>query len=88
MKDVYASARASGVDIHYKFSTVTMRDQEGRVVRRERLDHGDRAVLRAKVSGWPREQLGPGAGAPPFQGARHDDSVDLSHGSHDRLGDR
>ncbi|HUX31864.1 MAG TPA: IS110 family transposase [Thiobacillus sp.] len=55
MKNVYPRVRASGVDVHYKFSTVTMRDQEGCVVRRERLDHRDRAALRAKLSRWPRE---------------------------------
>ena len=55
MKNVYSRVRASGVDVHYKFSTVTMQDQEARVVRRERLDHRDGAGLRAKLSRWPRE---------------------------------
>jgi transposase len=54
MKDVYASVRAVGVDVHYKFSTVTMRDGEGKVVRRERLEHSDRSALRRKLSRWPK----------------------------------
>ena len=55
MKDVYDSVRAGGMDVHYKFSTVTMRDAEGKVVRRERLDHRDRAKLRQALSRWPAE---------------------------------
>ena len=55
MKDVYASVKAGGMDVHYKFSTVTMRDAVGKVVRRERLDHRDRAKLRQVLSRWPAE---------------------------------
>jgi transposase len=55
MKNVYASVKAVGVDVHYKFSTVTMRNGEGKVVRRERLEHGDRAALRGKLSRWSKE---------------------------------
>lgn len=55
MKNVYSSVAAVGVDVHSKFSTVTMRDGQGQVVRRERLDHRDRRRLRRQVSAWPRE---------------------------------
>ena len=55
MKNVYGSVKAGGVDVHYKFSTVTMRDAGGKVVRRERLDHWDREALRRKLSRWPAE---------------------------------
>lgn len=52
MKDVYASVEAVGMDVHYKFSTVTMRDACGQVVRRERLDHRDRPALRQVLGRW------------------------------------
>lgn len=55
MKNVYASVRAGGLDVHNKFSTVTMRDEQARVVRRERLDHRDRAQLRAHLAAWPQD---------------------------------
>jgi transposase len=53
MKNVYETVRAIGMDVHAKFSTVTMRDGDGKVVRRERLDHRDRAALRQALSRWP-----------------------------------
>jgi transposase len=52
MKD--RSVTAIGLDVHYKFSSVTMRDQEGNVVARQRLEHRDRAALRQVLSGWPK----------------------------------
>ena len=55
MQNVYASVRAGGMDVHSKFTTVTMRDDQGKVVRRERLDHRDRVKLRAVLSHWPPE---------------------------------
>ncbi len=55
MKNVYANVRAVGMDVHYKFSTVTMRDAHGKIVRRERLDHRDRSALRQTLSRWPAE---------------------------------
>lgn len=55
MKNVYGSVEAVGMDVHYKFSTVTMRDARGKVVRRERLDHRDRPALRRKLQCWPTE---------------------------------
>ena len=42
MKNVYESVAGGGMDVHYKFSSVTMRDAQGRVVRRERLEHPHR----------------------------------------------
>jgi transposase len=55
MKSVYERVAAVGLDVHYKFSTVTMRDAQAKVVCRERLDHADRAQLRERFSHWPRE---------------------------------
>jgi transposase len=45
---------AGGMDVHYKFSQVTMRDEQGQVVRRERLDHPDRKQLRDRLAQWPQ----------------------------------
>ena len=42
-----------GMDIHRKFSRVTARDFEGEVVWRRRVEHGDRAGLRAELACWP-----------------------------------
>jgi len=42
------------MDVHYKFSKVAFRDAQCRVVRRERLDHPDRAKLREQLSRWPK----------------------------------
>jgi len=55
MRSVYERVAAVGLDVHYKFSTVTMRDAQAKVVHRERLEHGDRARLRERLSQWPRE---------------------------------
>jgi len=54
MQHVYKTVAAVGVDVHYKFSKVSMRDQQGRLVRRERLDHPDRELLRRRLRTWPR----------------------------------
>jgi transposase len=54
MKNVYEKVVCGGLDVHKKFSTVTMRDALGKVVRRERLDHPDRAELRRRLSAWPK----------------------------------
>ena len=53
MNGMYASVKESGVDVHGKFSTVTMRNDQAKVVRRERLDHTDRGKLREHLSRWP-----------------------------------
>ena len=50
----YPSVTGIGLDVHYQFSSVTMRDAKGNVVCRERLDHRDRALLRQRLSQWPR----------------------------------
>jgi transposase len=42
-----------GLDCHRNFSRVTARDAEGRVVWRQRLEHGDRAGLRERLRSWP-----------------------------------
>jgi transposase len=57
MKNMHGSVVSVGVDVHYKFSTVAMVDDQGRVVRRERLEHADRQALRRRLAKWP-------AGAP------------------------
>ena len=49
----YGSVACGGVDVHYKFSTVTLRDAAGRVVAREKLDHRDRSALREQIGRWP-----------------------------------
>jgi transposase len=48
------SVSAMGLDVHYKFSSVTMRNKEGQVVARERLEHRDRESLRKRLSQWPK----------------------------------
>jgi transposase len=53
-RDRYASVACGGVDVHYQFSNVTMRDAQGRVAMRERLDHRDRAGLRRRLGQWPK----------------------------------
>jgi transposase len=45
---------SGGMDVHYKFSTVTFLDAESNLVRRERLDHPDREKLRERLSRWPK----------------------------------
>jgi transposase len=55
MKSVYENVSSVGLDVHYKFTTVSMRNQEGKVVRRERLEHRDRVQLRAGLSQWPKD---------------------------------
>ncbi len=43
-----------GLDAHRKFSNVTGRDEDGRIVCRQRLEHGDRRILRDKLALWPK----------------------------------
>jgi len=54
MKNRYGSVAYGGMDVHYKFSNVTLRDAGGAVVRRGRLDHRDREALRRQLAQWPR----------------------------------
>jgi transposase len=49
------SVTVMGLDSHRKFSVVTGRDSQARIVWRERLEHADRARLRATLAAWPRE---------------------------------
>ena len=53
MNTMYSTVACIGMDVHYKFSSVTFRDSAGNVVRRERLDHPDRARLQERISHWP-----------------------------------
>ena len=54
MKKVESDVACAGVDVHYKFSNVTFRDGDGRVVSRQRLEHPDRRQLARRVDLWPR----------------------------------
>jgi len=54
MNHLYSNVSCGGMDVHYKFSNVTFRDKDGRVVRRERLRHAQRNQLRQRLSRWPR----------------------------------
>ena len=54
-KNVYGSVAGVGVDVHYKFSKVGMRDAQGQLLRRERLDHSDREQLRRRLAAWPKD---------------------------------
>jgi transposase len=42
-----------GLDVHRNFSIASLRDEAGKVVARERLEHADRNGLREKISAWP-----------------------------------
>lgn len=54
MRNRYANVACGGMDVHYKFSTLTFRDADARVVVRETLRHEDRKKLREQLSRWPR----------------------------------
>lgn len=47
------SVTAAGMDVHYQFSRVALVNAQGRVVRRERVEHRDRAALVRQVRQWP-----------------------------------
>lgn len=47
------SVAFGGMDVHYKFSSLTLRDAAGGVVQRRRLEHCDRAVLRQELRQLP-----------------------------------
>ena len=51
---VYSTVASVGMDVHYKFSSVTFRNEHGQIVRRERLDHPDRERLRERLGQWPK----------------------------------
>jgi transposase len=52
--NVYSHVASVGMDVHYKFSSVTFRDEQAQIVRRERLDHPDREKLKARLGQWPQ----------------------------------
>ncbi len=54
MKKINSNVACAGMDVHYKFSNVTFRDDSGKVVSRQRLDHPDRKQLQERLSRWPR----------------------------------
>jgi len=54
MKKIYLNVACAGMDVHYKFSNVTFRDPNGRVVRRQRLDHRHREELQERLNRWPK----------------------------------
>jgi len=54
MKKIYLNVACAGMDVHYKFSNVTFRDEAGRVVRRERLEHPQRGPLWERLNRWPK----------------------------------
>jgi len=43
-----------GLDCHRRFSKVTVRDSDNRVLFRQRLDHADRRRLREELARWPK----------------------------------
>jgi transposase len=51
--DQYAKVSHMGLDNHKNFSTVTARDAANQILFRQRLEHADRAALRAKLARWP-----------------------------------
>ena len=42
-----------GCDCHRLFSKITARDEDGRIIWRQRLDHSDRDGLRKQLYDWP-----------------------------------
>lgn len=54
MKKLYSSVACGGMDVHYKFSNVTFRDNAGNIVRRQRLAHPQRKELQERLSRWPK----------------------------------
>jgi hypothetical protein len=49
MQTTDRTAAAIDVDVHRRFSTVTVRNAEGKMVWRQRLDHEDRNDLRKNL---------------------------------------
>lgn len=54
MKKMNSNVACAGMDVHYKFSNVTFRDDSGKIVCRQRLAHPDRQQLIERLSFWPR----------------------------------
>lgn len=57
MNDAYGTVVVAGADNHHKFSCVTFRDADGRIVRRERLELPDREALRQRLAQWPKGMI-------------------------------
>jgi transposase len=55
MNNIYSNVTCGGMDVHYKFSNVTFRDKNARVVRRERLNHPQRSQLQEHINRWPKD---------------------------------
>ena len=53
MNKQYANVAGAGMDVHRKFSNVTLRDAHGDVVVREKIKHEDRRRLQWWFSQWP-----------------------------------
>lgn len=53
MNKMNSNVACAGMDVHYKFSNVTFRDADGRIVSRQRLDHPDRKSLAVRLRRWP-----------------------------------
>ena len=49
----YANVASAGMDVHRKFSNVTLRDAQGDVVVREKIKHEDSEDLQCWFSQWP-----------------------------------
>lgn len=43
----------AGCDCQRMFGRITARDEGGRIVWRQRFEHGDRVTLRKQLRGWP-----------------------------------
>jgi len=54
MNKMNSTVACAGMDVHYKFSNVTFRGSDGRIVSRQRLDHPDRRKLAVRLSCWPK----------------------------------
>jgi len=53
MRTTDRRAAVVGLDVHRRFSTVTARNAEGKIAWRQRLEHGDRKLLRRYLEDWP-----------------------------------
>ena len=53
MNKQYANVVCAGMDVHRKFTNVTLRDAQENVVARQKIKHGDRKNLRWWFSRWP-----------------------------------
>ncbi len=49
-----ATVSQMGLDCHRKFSRITARDEGGKVVWRQRLEHADRPRRREQLRQWPK----------------------------------